>query len=267
MSVTTTTTAILMAKQPVPGRVKTRLIDGDGGNSEPDKAAGRGASLDADAAARIAGAMLHCIASRLYRIFDGKLIVAGSPDDVDYAALGLEDLAACDRRDASALRLVGQGGGNLGQRMVRVWQKLDPDAPVAFFGIDSPDVPATYLRQLRRALQDVSADARSGTATARSSSGVDVAIGPTDDGGYWTIAARRYEPSILQGITWGGPAVYSDTIRIAREERGLSVLELPAWYDVDVPADVLALAARIRADDVEPELATLAAALDRICCG
>jgi glycosyltransferase A (GT-A) superfamily protein (DUF2064 family) len=121
-----------------------------------------------------------------------------------------------------------QGGGNLGDRLDRLWRLLGSSGPVAFFGSDSPDVPEEVLGQLPEAL---------GRA--------ELAVGRTPDGGYWTIAGQAPHPEVLVEIDWGGPAVYDQTLQRAAEA-GLSVHELPPWFDVDHPADLAALRCRLR---------------------
>ena len=54
---------------------------------------------------------------------------------------------------------------------------------------------------------------------------------------------------------WGGETVYDETRRRARGA-GLSVHVLPAWHDVDRPADVVALRRRL-ARTTDPSLRRL----------
>jgi glycosyltransferase A (GT-A) superfamily protein (DUF2064 family) len=71
----------------------------------------------------------------------------------------------------------------------------------------------------------------------------DVVLGPSEDGGYYLIGAKRIHPALFQGIEWSTPQVTDDTLARARE-LGLTVAQLPPWYDVDTPADL----ERIRSD-------------------
>jgi rSAM/selenodomain-associated transferase 1 len=221
-------TPVLMAKRPDPGRVKTRIAADD--------------RWTAQAAAELAEAMLRCIGARLRAASGGRLILAASP-----AGCGAE-LAAY--LGLGPVRTLDQGDGDLGSRLDRVWRAVGPDSPVAFFGTDSPDVPDAALAAIPAAL-----------------AAADVAIGPVADGGYWTLAVRRYEPRLLDGIDWGGPRVYDQSRRRAAE-RGLVVRALPMWHDVDRPEDVPALLRRVR-QPVEgsgrpPELEELAERIGRL---
>jgi glycosyltransferase A (GT-A) superfamily protein (DUF2064 family) len=57
------------------------------------------------------------------------------------------------------------------------------------------------------------------------------------DGGYYLIGLRAPAPRLFEGIAWGEPTVFADTVeRIKRE--GLTFSLLPVWYDVDDPASL-----------------------------
>jgi glycosyltransferase A (GT-A) superfamily protein (DUF2064 family) len=55
----------------------------------------------------------------------------------------------------------------------------------------------------------------------------------------------RVEPTLLRDIPWSTPAVL-ETTRLRCRELGLTVRELPEWYGVDEPSDVLALLDEMR---------------------
>lgn len=206
---------VIMARRPRPGRTKTRLIV-EG-------------FLDAEGAAAVADAMCTCTLERLAP--DHDAILAITPDGAaDDAWPVLSSFVDPD--------IIDQGPGDLGARIDRVWRHAAGDRAVAFFGTDAPDVPAAALAEIPRGL-------------ARA----DVVIGPTADGGYWTLGARTHRPELLAGIDWGGDSVYDQTCRRA-EGAGLSVSVLPEWHDVDRPADVFALRRRL-AGATEPPLRRL----------
>ncbi|MHC4946647.1 MAG: TIGR04282 family arsenosugar biosynthesis glycosyltransferase [Planctomycetota bacterium] len=197
--------AVVMAKLPRPGHVKTRLVTPGG--------------LDAAVAAEVAAAMLACTVGRLAAA--GEVVLAVSPDGTG------PELAAMV--GWPALPAVDQGPGDLGARLERVWERIGPDRPVAFFGGDSPDVPDDALDGIPHGLDDH-----------------DVLVGPTPDGGYWTIAARRGRRALFRRIDWGSDRVYDQTRRRARAA-GLRLGRLPTWPDVDEPADLAALRGRLAA--------------------
>jgi rSAM/selenodomain-associated transferase 1 len=217
-----------MAKRPEAGQVKTRL-----------SAAG---ACSPQVAAELAEAMLCCIARRL-EAASPKLVLAVSP-----AGCGAQLAAALG---LGSVRVMDQSSGDLGQRLERVWRAVGTEGPVAFFGSDSPDVPESALGEIPAAL-----------------AGCDVAVGPTDDGGYWTLAARGHQPAILTDIDWGGTTVYDQTRRRAADA-GLVVRALPMWHDVDRPEDVEALRRRLREQaggrDLPAPLGRLAERLEALC--
>ena len=188
-----------MARVPIPGQTKSRLSANGG--------------ISVDLAAAVAAAMLRCTVQRVRLL--GRVIVACTPDDggpeLDRALAGLE---------GPDLRVVPQGGGDLGTRMARLWQTVGDSEPVAFLGADAPDVPIDALMAIPREVQSHA-----------------VAIGPTDDGGYWTIAGRRCSPELFVDIDWGTGRVYHQSCERARAQH-LDVRVLPPWQDVDQPADL-----------------------------
>lgn len=213
--------AVVMAKYPEPGRGKTRLISD---------------SLSAETASEVAMVMLQCMIRRL-GIF-GQVILGVTPD-----GFGSE---MSRRLGPAIVRIVDQGPGNLGQRLDHVWKQVGVDQAIAFFGMDSPDIPIEWLKMI-----PVSLD--------RS----DLALGSTEDGGYWTLAARRYVPLVLRKIDWGSESVYHQTCQRA-EEAGYSLEELPVWPDVDTPEDLMKLRHRLAV--TKPSATVKDAALLRLAC-
>lgn len=206
-----------MVKEPVAGRVKTRLVR-DG--------------VPADAAAAIAAAMHECMLARLAR--RGPVRLAVSPDSAT-ATMGTP----------IAADVVGQGEGDLGVRIERVWP--DEEAPVAVFGADTPDVPSSHIDAIGPLLAEH-----------------DAVIGPAADGGYWSLAACAVPRPLLRGIDWGTASVYDQTVRRALEG-GWRVARAPEWRDVDDRADLDALLQRL--DGVssgEPDADLLAILRDAI---
>ena len=90
-------------------------------------------------------------------------------------------------------------------------------------GTDAPTLPLAHLNQLL-------------------ASEADVALGPTDDGGYYAIACRTTHPAMFDDVEWSGPLTLEHTVR-AIERAGLSVELGPRWFDVDEPVDLERLAA------------------------
>ncbi len=229
-------TYVVMAKRPEIGRGKTRLA--------------RDRSICAADAVEINWAMLRCVVDRLAAC--GEVLLAVSPDGA-----GTEILERLNVDTPNMVLTIDQGSGLLGERMDRIWRSIDRHRPIAFFGCDSPDVP------------DIGLEAVGAAFSSRGT--VDVAVGPTVDGGYWTLAARCYFPQLLLGIDWGTEKVYDQTL-IQAADQGLHVQHLPKWYDVDHPDDLAELRLRLarrlgtreKKLDEDPPLEVLARQLDSI---
>ncbi len=216
---------VVMAKRPIPGRVKTRLTP----------------AFTPLQAAQVHAAMLQCVLARLAIHLPGQHFLAldnqtASPDPPQDPALHYQL--------PQAFKIIDQGQGSLGDRLKHVWKALNQSQAV-FFGVDSPDVPIKTLTSLWTTLQPA-----------------DAVLGPVDDGGYYCLAAKQLTPQLLTGIDWGTPAVYHQTHQAA-QNAGLKLLDLAPWQDVDTPADLLELQDRLNQAD-EPQLAQLRQRLNRI---
>jgi rSAM/selenodomain-associated transferase 1 len=85
----------------------------------------------------------------------------------------------------------------------------------------------------------------------------DVVLGPTDDGGFWGILARRVVPTMFDAVRWSSAATLDDTAR-ACSSAGLSVGFGVQGWDVDEARDL----ARLRRDGAPgPHLQRFLAAL------
>ena len=59
-----------------------------------------------------------------------------------------------------------------------------------------------------------------------------VALGPSADGGYYTIGLKTFMPRLFEEIDWSTDRVFEQTMaRI--DELAVPRLILPGWYDVD----------------------------------
>lgn len=67
----------------------------------------------------------------------------------------------------------------------------------------------------------------------------DCVLGPTRDGGYYLLAFSRggFTPALFDFPDWSAATVYAETIR-RLQAAGRSLLELPAWSDVDTLDDL-----------------------------
>ena len=114
----------------------------------------------------------------------------------------------------NAWRRIGQGTGDLGQRMARVMRDLPP-GPVVIIGTDVPAIRPDHIARAFRALGRH-----------------DAVLGPAADGGYWLVGLRRRPrlPEIFQGVRWSTEFAMADTLANART---LDVALLDVLEDVD----------------------------------
>ncbi len=184
---------------------------------------------------RLAPALGSRGAATLYLAFlddtlRAALAVAGSevelwvPDD----SAGRAELAA----RYPGLRVRRQHGRGLGARLCGAFASSFEEGVdyVLVTGSDHPTLPPSYLRRALDALR-----------------GAHLVLGPTEDGGYYAVGLRRYAwpaaAGLFERIPWSTSRVL-DATRERAERLGLCHVELPSWYDVDVPEDL----ARLEAD-------------------
>jgi len=199
---------VVVAKAPEPGRVKTRLV--------PTLGRERTTALyvcflrDTFEIARQAASLRPSIVP--------VLCYAG--DESAFEAVNLR----------IAVRLA-QRGADLGDRLGACFSELFErgyDAVVAI-GADSPTLaPELVVRAF-----EILSDERH------------VVLGPSSDGGYYLIGARRFESRLFESIPWSTDGVL-DATRHAAEAAGIDVCLLPEWYDVDTPDELDRLVDELR---------------------
>lgn len=124
--------------------------------------------------------------------------------------------------------------GCLGLRMLHgLRDGISTGRPVACIaGTDAPTLPRSHIEELMK-------------------SRADVTLGPSEDGGFYAIAARKTDPRMFDGVVWSREDTLAQTI-LAIEACGLSVALGPSWYDIDEPADLQRLC---RSGDLPPRTA------------
>jgi uncharacterized protein len=215
---------LLFTKPARPGRVKTRLVgEGDGRLSAAQAAALHRAFLD-DLCERLAPAVAAGeLALRLAWVLDAGEAMPEVPAP-------LAGLAAVDA--------VRQEGDDLGERLFRALaDAASTGGGVAVVGSDHPTLPLAWVEEAFRRVE----------------TGADVALGPADDGGYYlmALAPRAVRRRLFEGVAWSTGSVLAETLARCRE-LALEVALLPGGMDVDEPADLARLAARLAAGQ-EPE--------------
>jgi hypothetical protein len=120
--------------------------------------------------------------------------------------------------------LVPQRGADLGARLANSFEHLFALGHGAVFAIDSdtPTLPTAYLEQ---ALDLIATP------------GIDLVLGPSEDGGYYLIGLRALTRDLFEDMPWSTAQVVPETCRRA-EANGLKVAALPPWFDIDTPKDL-----------------------------
>jgi rSAM/selenodomain-associated transferase 1 len=213
----------IMAKAPVPGHCKTRLVP----KLSPEQAAGLGAAFLADmtgnlraaaCAAAIAPYVAYAPAGSEHR-FDGllargtRLVLA---DGTAPAPPEVTGFGKCLLQTVHSLLAAGHHG-------------------VCVLNADSPTLPTSFLLQ---------------AAAWLAAPGDRAVLGPAEDGGYYLLGMKQAHAHLFSAISWSTPRVAAQTRRRAIEA-GIELLELPTWYDVDDAAALL----RLRADLADPKSA------------
>jgi rSAM/selenodomain-associated transferase 1 len=129
------------------------------------------------------------------------------------------------------IRLLAQRGDDLGARLAHLFDDLLAAHPAAIaLDADSPTLPLSWV-------VDGLAVLMSGDA--------DIVLGPSDDGGYWSIGLRTRCPALFHDVPWSTDQVLATTVARA-EALGLRLRRLPCWFDVDTPTDLRRLCDDVR---------------------
>jgi uncharacterized protein len=197
---------LVFAKVPEPGRVKTRLLS----------------RLTGQQAAGVHRACLEDTVRQVAHVPGCQkcLQVAAGSDKARRLAAALE----LDRR----WQVTPQRGRDLGARMRHAFASFfrADYTPVVIVGTDTPWMGS---ERILRALDLLDT--------------ADVVLGPSRDGGYYLVGARRLVPQMFRSIPWGTSQVFRRTI-CALEKARVSYRLLPRDFDLDRPED-LARAARL----------------------
>ena len=190
---------------------------------------------------RLHGVLGPEVATDLYRAFllDRLDAVAACPGVAPVFAFTPPDAAATAAALAPpGVRLLPQRGADLTARLINVFTTLLGEGRPAVIATDadSPTLPMARVHEAAAAL------------AARES---DVVIGPSADGGYYLVGITRVIPELFEAMPWSTPSVCGQTLARARA-LGLRAMVLPAWFDVDTPADLAHLAVDIAALSVAP---------------
>lgn len=194
----------VLAKAPIPGTVKTRLVP----------------PLTLEQAAELAKALLIDQLEHLSGMRGAEPYLAFSP-----ASAG----AAMERLAPRGLHMFPQQGEDLGARMANcleeLWQRGHRN--LVLIGGDLPPVP---LVRFDRAFEFLAGERHR------------VILGPSRDGGYYFIGMNRATPEIFSGMTWSHDRVLAETMQ-RLEHLSIECSLLPEWLDIDSAVDLAALRA------------------------
>lgn len=198
---------ILFARTPVSGRVKSRLLS----RLTPEQACA-----------------LHCAAAN-----DTAYLLART---LPHAALWLflsEKPAPSGQRPLGpppSFRWTVQIEGTLGDRMGAAFARALSSGAcrVVIFGSDSPTLPRSVPPLAFHHLGES-----------------DLVVGPTDDGGYYLIGCRRFDPALFAGVEWSTPRTCAQTLANAAK-LGYRTALLERWFDLDTWSDIERLLADAR---------------------
>ncbi|WP_119631518.1 TIGR04282 family arsenosugar biosynthesis glycosyltransferase [Methylocaldum marinum] len=162
-----------MAKAPIPGQVKTRLI--------PALGAEGASRLHAALLRRTVGAMLH---ANLCPIQLWCSPDTDHPEFIELQVLGTVLKTQCP--------------GDLGARMGHAAREcLETARKVIIIGTDCPVLHAGFVEQ----------------AIITLTNGHDAIVGPAEDGGYYLLGLNRTADELFQSMPWGGERVLLETRR------------------------------------------------------
>jgi rSAM/selenodomain-associated transferase 1 len=201
---------VVMVKAPRAGAVKTRLAP----------------PLTRALAASLASCFARDTVDSVRRVVR-EVVIAYAPED------GRATLEALFKDEG--LLWFAQRGEDLGARIESAASHAFAQGrgPVVIVGTDSPTLPPAFVER----------------AVASLSSGEsDVALGPTEDGGYYLVGLRQNFAGLFRNVEWSTPRAYVQTAENA-SRLGLRLLELPRWYDVDTQADLLRLRDEMLSDE------------------
>ncbi len=190
-----------MAKVPVKGEVKTRLIPW----------------LGEEGALTFYSCLLKDRLDELSRLERVDIYIACYP---------FEDRKVIDDLIPESLKekvkFIPQEGSDLGQRILSVLKSFDLTRE-ALVLIDT-DTPALTSSLITRALENLE--------------NCDLVIGPSTDGGYYLIGLKNFYPELFIDIPWGTEKVFSATVDRAKK-RNLLIKFLPELIDIDTEKDAI----------------------------
>lgn len=197
------TTLIVIAKETIPGKVKTRL--------HPPLSYEEAAEVAAAAIQDTLAAASAVDVDRRILYFDGNLFPPGSED----------------------YEVVTQGTGDLDVRLAHIFDHCT--GPTVLIGMDTPQLDARVLRDMFAQWAAEDEDEAADAVTT------DVFFGFANDGGFWTLGMREPDGSLIRGVPMSQDD--TGRVQLDRlEAAGLRVTLVPELVDVDTIDDARTVA-------------------------
>jgi hypothetical protein len=192
-----------MAKAPLKGEVKTRLIPW----------------LGEEGAYELYRCLLQDRLEEVSKLLGVDLYVACFPFEKKNLIEKLIPLSARQR-----IKILPQEGRDLGERIISVLRQFDfQEREVALIDTDTPFLTAELLGRGFEMLDKF-----------------ELVIGPTEDGGYYFLGLKQLYAELFEGIPWGTENVLSATLKKAQDLK-IGVELLPALRDIDKKEDAEAI--------------------------
>jgi uncharacterized protein len=197
---------IVLAREPLPGLVKTRL----------------GAAIGDSAAAELYETMLQDVLKTTRQLSDVDTVLFWDCEEMSLPFLAAK-YQCLSRR---------QIPGDLGKRMQGAFEEIFADGYniCCIIGSDAPDLPLSYILQAYQLLETTHTD---------------IVLGPSTDGGYYLLGLRQVCPQLFTNIPWSTAVVLEQSLAAARDSALMTSL-LPEWQDIDTLEDLLAFQERSR---------------------
>lgn len=161
----------IMAKAPIAGMAKTRLIP----------------ALGAQGAAELQEALILRTVAAALEAGVGPVSIWCFPDTRHHL---FQDI-----RSRYPIELYEQIGGDLGERMHAAFAAATSFSPTLLIGADCPALTPAHLRRCAGFLRG----------------GEDAVFLPAEDGGYVLVGLRQAKARVFEDVEWGGPMVMAVT--------------------------------------------------------
>lgn len=191
---------VIVAKEPVPGKVKTRLLP----------------RFDARQASELYRLFIKDMVEELSRLSHRTLALAYTPEEAEPTFRKMVD---------QPLLLFPQEGADLGERLANIFERMFREGyeQVLIINSDSPDLSHRLVAKSLALFDDPLTD---------------VVLGPCDDGGYYLVGLRRPIPELFAQIPWSTDQVLKKTLERAQSLGIVCSLSEP-WYDIDTYEDLV----------------------------